>query len=277
MPTPSTLPLRGSDRAIPRLGFGVFLIPADETEWACAHALASGYRHIDTAAAYRNEEGVGAAVRACGLPRDEVFVTTKCWNVDHGYEQAKRACHASLERLDCGAIDLYLIHWPVPTQDRYVDTWRAFIDLAEEGLVRAIGVSNFEPEHLRRLIDETGVVPAANQVELHARYQQPGLRRVHEELGIVTEAWAPLGRGLVLDDPVIGEIAVAHGRTPAQVVIRWHVQLDNVVLTKSVTPARIEENLGVLDFELSPSEMAAIAALDRDQRTGPDPNTFVAD
>jgi 2,5-diketo-D-gluconate reductase A len=276
MPLTATLPLRDSERAIPRLGFGVFLIPPEETAQACARALAAGYRHIDTAANYRNEAGVGEAVRGCGLPRDEVFVTTKCANADHGYEQAKRACQASLERLDIGAIDLYLIHWPVPTVDRYLDTWRAFVELQAEGLVRSIGVSNFMPEQLERLIAQTGVTPSANQVELHARFQQPGLRRVHHELGIVTEAWAPLGRGLVLDDPVVGAIAAEHSRTPAQVVIRWQLQLDNVVLAKSVTPARIAENLDVLDFELSSSEMAAIAALDREQRTGPDPMTFVA-
>jgi diketogulonate reductase-like aldo/keto reductase len=275
MPITSALPLRGSDRAIPRLGFGVYLVPPGATEEACSLALARGYRHIDTAAAYGNEEGVGAAVRGSGLSRDEIFVTTKCANGDHGYDEARRACHASLERLDVGAIDLYLIHWPVPSRDRYVDTWRAFIELQQEGLVRAIGVSNFEPEHIRRLIDETGVTPAANQVELHPLLAQPVLRRVHEELGIVTESWAPLGRGLVFDDPVIVEIAAAHRRTPAQVLIRWQLQLDIVVLTKSVTPARIEENLDVVGFELSPSEMAAIAALDRDGRTGPHPNEFV--
>jgi len=272
----SSLPLRGSDREIPRLGFGVFLVPPEETAQACGRALASGYRHIDTATGYGNEAEVGEAVRASGLARDEVFVTTKCANSDHGYEEAKRACHRSLERLDIGPIDLYLIHWPVPSRDRYVETWQAFTELQAEGLVRSIGVSNFTPEHLERVIAETGVPPAANQVELHARYQQPALRRVHEELGIVTEAWASLGRGLVLDDPVIAAIAGEHSRTPAQVVIRWQMQLDNVVLTKSVTPARIEENLDVMGFELSASEMAAIAALDREQRTGPDPNRFGA-
>jgi 2,5-diketo-D-gluconate reductase A len=271
-----TLPLRGSERGIPRRGFGVFQIPPEETARACEYALASGYRHIDTAVGYANEAEVGEAVRASDLDRGEIFVTTKLANSDHGYEEAKRSCHASLERLDIGAIDLYLIHWPMPARDRYVETWRAFIELQAEGLVRSIGVSNFTPEHLERVIAETGVTPAANQVELHARYQQPALRRVHEELGIVTEAWAPLGRGLVLDDPVIVAIAAEHARTPAQVVIRWQLQLDHVVLTKSVTPERIEENFDVLGFELSASEMAAIAALDRDQRTGPDPNTFFA-
>jgi 2,5-diketo-D-gluconate reductase A len=273
-PSPA-LPLRDGERPIPQLGFGVFLIPPPDTAEACARALAEGYRHIDTATGYANEVAVGEAVRASGLPRDEVFVTTKCPTSGHGYDEARRACHASLEQLDIGAIDLYLIHWPAPTRDRYVDTWRAFIDLQAEGLVRSIGVSNFMPEQLERLIAETGVTPSANQVELHARFQQPGLRRLHDELGIVTEAWAPLGRGLVLDDPVIAAIAAAHERTPAQVVIRWHVQIGNVVLTKSVTPARIAENLDVLGFELGSSEMAAIAALDREHRTGPDPMTFV--
>jgi 2,5-diketo-D-gluconate reductase A len=272
----ATLPLHDSDRPIPVLGFGVFLIPPEATAAACARALAAGYRHIDTATSYANEAAVGEAVRGSGLPREDVFVTTKCPNSSHGHDEARRACHASIERLGIGAIDLYLIHWPVPTADRYVDTWRALIELREEGLVRSIGVSNFMPAHIERLIAETGVTPSANQVELHARLQQPGLRRLHDELGIVTEAWAPLGRTLVLDDPVIASIAAEHARTPAQVVIRWHLQLGNVVLTKTVTPARVAENLDVHGFELSASEMAAVAALDRDQRTGPDPMTFVA-
>ena len=229
---------------------------------------------MDTAAGYRNESEVGEALRASGLPREEVFVTTKCFNTDHGYEEAKRACHESLERLDVGPIDLYLIHWPVPANDRYVDTWRAFIELRDEGLVRSIGVSNFLPAHLERLIAETGETPVVNQVELHPRFPQAALRRVHAELGIVTGAWSPLARGAMLDDPVIAAIASEHSRTPAQVVLRWHRQLGNAVVVKSVTPARIRENLDVLGFELSDEQVEEISALDNATRIGPDPETM---
>jgi diketogulonate reductase-like aldo/keto reductase len=260
---------------IPQLGFGVFQVPPEDTQRVVEEALAAGYRHIDTAAAYRNEGGVGEALRASGIPREELFLTTKCWNDDQGYEQARRACHASLERLELSHLDLYLIHWPVPAHDRYVETWKAFVELQQEGLVRSIGVSNFEAEHLERVIAETGVTPAINQVELHPYFQQAGLRREHERLGILTEAWSPLGQGLELHDPTIGQIAGAHGKTPAQTIIRWHLQLGNVVIPKSATPARIQENIEVLDFELSQQEMEAFAALDAGRRIGPDPNTFV--
>jgi 2,5-diketo-D-gluconate reductase A len=263
------------DEQIPQLGFGVFQVPPKETEVAVAEALSVGYRHIDTAAAYRNEGGVGQALRASGIERDELFVTTKCWNDDQGYEQAKRACRASLERLELSHLDLYLIHWPVPAHDLYVETWKAFVELQSEGLVRSIGVSNFQPEQLERVIAETGVTPAINQVELHPHFQQVGLRREHERLGILTEAWSPLGQGLELDDPVIVEIAQGHGKTPAQTIIRWHLQIGNVVIPKSVTPDRIRENFEVLDFELSDEQLAAIAALDAGTRIGPDPDTFV--
>ena len=269
-----SLPL-GANEQIPQLGFGVFQVPLRETEEVVATALSVGYRHIDTAAAYRNEAPVGQAVRASGIDRDELFVTTKCWNDDHGYEQAKRACKASLERLELSHVDLYLIHWPVPAHDRYVETWKAFIELQAEGLVRSIGVSNFQPEHLERVIAETGVTPAINQVELHPHFQQVGLRREHERLGILTEAWSPLGQGLELEDPTIAEIAEAHSKTPAQTIIRWHLQLGNVVIPKSATPARIQENFEVLDFDLSDGEMEAIDALDAGTRLGPDPDTFV--
>ena len=263
------------DEQVPQLGFGVFQVPPKDTEVAVAEALSAGYRHIDTAAAYRNEGGVGQALRASGIDRGELFVTTKCWNDDQGYDQAKRACRASLERLELSHLDLYLIHWPVPAHDRYVETWKAFVELQQEGLVRSIGVSNFEPEHLERLIAETGITPAINQVELHPYFQQVGLRREHERLGILTEAWSPLGQGLEFDDPAIVEIAQAHGKTPAQTIIRWHLQLGNVVIPKSVTPERIRENFEVLDFELSGEQMDAIAALDAGTRIGPDPETFV--
>jgi 2,5-diketo-D-gluconate reductase A len=268
------LPLGGGEE-IPQLGFGVFQVPPEDTAEVAMRALATGYRHIDTAAAYQNEAGVGQAIRAAGLDREEVFVTTKCFNDDQGYEEAKHALRNSLDQLEMTHVDLYLIHWPVPAHDRYVETWKAFIDMQNEGLARNIGVSNFQPAHLERLIDETGVTPAVNQVELHPRLQQPGLRREHADRGIVTEAWSPLAQGEVLDDPAIVEIAEAHGKTPGQVVIRWHLQLGNVVIPKSVTPERIDENFDVFGFELSGDEMAQIEELDAGERTGPDPDTFV--
>jgi 2,5-diketo-D-gluconate reductase A len=265
--------LRGVE--IPQLGFGVFKVPPEDTYEVVARALRVGYRHIDTAAAYGNEAAVGRAVRASGLGRSEVFITTKCFNDDHGYQEARRAFRSSLERLECDYVDLYLIHWPVPVRDRYVDTWKAFIALQEERLIRAIGVSNFQPAHLERLVKETGVTPSINQVELHPYLQQAALRAVHGELGIVTEAWSPLARGRALEDPAVLEIAGAHSRTPGQIVIRWHLQLGNVVIPKSVTPERIAQNFNVFDFQLSDAEMASIAALDADGRIGPDPDTFV--
>ena len=266
----------GAAVQIPQLGFGVFQVPSDETAEAVARALDAGYRHIDTAAAYRNERGVGDAVRASGLAREDVFVTTKCWNEQQGYEASRAAFDASERRLDIGPVDLYLIHWPVPSRDLYVDTWRTFAELQDEGRVRAIGVSNFQPAHLRRVVEETGRTPAINQVELHPYFQQAELRRVHAELGIVTESWSPLAQGAVLDDPAIVEIAAAHGKTPGQVVIRWHLQLGCVVIPKSVTPSRISENFDVLDFELSGAEMEAIEDLDAGRRIGPDPDLFVS-
>jgi 2,5-diketo-D-gluconate reductase A len=276
-PTDTTvpnIPLAGSEE-IPQLGFGVFQIPPEETVEATLRAFQTGYRHIDTAAAYQNEAEVGQAFRAADLPRDDVFITTKCFNDDHGYNQAKDAFKASLGRLDLDYVDLYLIHWPVPSQDLYVETWKAFVDLQKDGYVRSIGVSNFQAEHLRRIVDETGVTPAVNQIELHPRFQQDGLRREHADRGIVTEAWSPLAQGAVLDDPTITEIADAHGKTTGQTVLRWHIQLGNVVFPKSVTPERIEENFDVFDFHLTGDEMDSIQALDAGDRIGPDPDTFV--
>ena len=260
--------------AIPQLGFGVFQVPPQDTAEIVARAFETGYRHIDTAAAYGNEAGVGQAVRASGLRRDEVFVTTKCWNHDQGYEQAKHALRASLDRLEMDFVDLYLIHWPAPSRDLYVETWKAFIELQAEGLVRSIGVSNFEPPHLERIAAETGVVPVVNQVELHPGFQQVGLRREHEDRGIVTEAWSPLAQGEVLDDPVLTALADKHGRSPGQIVIRWHLQLGNVVIPKSATPERIEENFDVFGFHLSDADMEQIARLDAGERIGPDPGAF---
>jgi 2,5-diketo-D-gluconate reductase A len=259
---------------MPQLGFGVFQVPAEETAEAVGHALETGYRSIDTAAAYGNEEGVRDAVRASGLDRGEVFITTKLFNDAHGRDRGRRAFQESLQKLGNDYVDLYLIHWPVPSKDLYLETWELLCALREEGSLRSIGVSNFQIEHLERIIDATGVVPAVNQIELHPRLQQSELRRFHSEHAILTEAWSPLGKGHVLGDPVIEDIASAHDRTPAQVVLRWHIQLGNVVIPKSATPSRIEENFHVFDFELSAEEMDRLGELDRGERTGPDPDTF---
>ncbi|MFI2736770.1 aldo/keto reductase [Streptomyces sp. NPDC018711] len=257
---------------IPQLGFGVFQVPDDETTAAVSAALEAGYRSIDTAAIYGNEAGVGRALAASGLPREELFVTTKLWNADQGYDAALRAFDAGLAKLALDYVDLYLIHWPTPARDLYRDSWRALERLAEEGRIRAAGVSNFQPEHLRRLMDGAALTPAVNQIELHPALQQSELRAFHGEHGIATEAWSPLAQGAVLDDPAIVAIAAAHGKSPAQVVIRWHLQLGNVVIPKSVTPARIRANFDVFDFVLSDEEMAAIGGLDRGLRTGPHPD-----
>ncbi|WP_055695867.1 aldo/keto reductase [Streptomyces prasinopilosus] len=260
---------------MPQLGFGVWQVPDAEAETAVAAALEAGYRSIDTAAAYGNEEGTGRAVAASGVPREDLFITTKLWNDDQGYDAALRGFDASLAKLGLDYVDLYLIHWPTPERDRYVDTYRAFEKLYAEGRVRAIGVSNFLPEHLDRLTGETSVVPAVNQIELHPHLQQSAAREYHAERGIATEAWSPLGQGKgLLEVPAIVAIARKHGRTPAQVVLRWHLQLGNVVIPKSVTPSRIEENIDVFGFSLDAEDLAAISALDEDRRLGPDPATL---
>jgi diketogulonate reductase-like aldo/keto reductase len=258
--------------SIPQLGFGVFKVPQDETAEAVRHALAAGYRSIDTAALYRNEAGVGAALAESGIPREELFVTTKLWNSDQGYDSALRAFDASLGRLGLDYVDLYLIHWPAPARDRYVESWSALEKLLADGRTRAIGVSNFQPAHLRRLLDGSDVVPAVNQIELHPYLPQRELRAFHAEHGIVTEAWSPLARGALLDDPAVTAVAERHGRTPAQVILRWHVQLGNVVIPKSVTPMRIRENAAIFDFALTAEDLAAIDALHNDARVGPHPD-----
>ncbi|MFI6450245.1 aldo/keto reductase [Streptosporangium amethystogenes] len=260
--------------SMPRLGFGVYQVPPPETAQVVSAALEAGYRSIDTAKLYGNERGVGEALAASGLPRDEVFVTTKLWNGDHGYDAALAAFDASMERLGLEQLDLYLIHWPTPARDLYVETWKALEKLYADGRVRAIGVSNFQPAHLTRLIEESDIVPAVNQVELHPALQQVELREFHARHGIVTEAWSPLAQGAVLVDPVIVDIAEKYGKTPAQVVLRWHLDLDNVVIPKSVTPSRIRENLDVFDFALTAEDIAEIAKLDAGTRIGPDPDTF---
>ncbi len=261
---------------IPQLGFGVFQIPPEDTQEVVEEALAAGYQHIDTAAAYGNEAGVGAAIAATGIAREDVFVTTKLWNSEQGYDSTLRAFEQSLERLGMDRVDLYLIHWPAPKADRYLDTWQAFERIQEEGLSRSIGVSNFRIEDLRRLRREADYMPSINQIELHPRLQQAELRAWHAEHAIATEAWSPLAQAALLSDPTIEAIAAHHERTPAQAILRWHLQLGNVVIPKSATPERIRENIELFDFELSEDDMGRIARLDAGERIGPDPSTFSA-
>ena len=273
MATVPTLALN-NDVVIPQLGFGVWQVPSEGTAKAVRTALDSGYRSIDTAAAYRNEAGVGEAIRSSGLPRQDLFVTTKLRNSDQGYDPALRAFDASLSELGLDYVDLYLIHWPLPKRDNYVDTWRALEKLHADGRVRAVGVSNFQVPHLRRLLDETEIVPAVNQVELHPNLQQAALREFHAEHGIVTEAWSPLAQGALLSEVIVTSLAAKYGKSPAQIVLRWHLQLGNVVIPKSVTPSRIAENIDVFDFELADDDMTVISELDMGTRVGPDPDTF---
>jgi 2,5-diketo-D-gluconate reductase A len=259
---------------MPQLGFGVFLIPAEETQERVEEALGVGYRHVDTAAAYGNEAEVGAAIAATGVRREDVFVTTKLWNSEQGYDATLRAFEASLERLGTGNVDLYLIHWPLPERNLFLDTWRAFERIKEEGGARSIGVSNFRIEDLQRLQSEAERLPTLNQVELHPRFQQAELRAWHADHGIATEAWAPLAQGDLLEDGTIETVAAHHDRTPAQVILRWHLQVGNVVIPKSSNPERIRQNFEVFDFELSEDDVAAIARLDTGERIGPDPGSF---
>jgi len=260
--------------SIPQVGLGVWRTPNDTAVTAVQAALSAGYRHVDTAAVYENEDGVGEGIRASGIARSEIFLTTKLWNADQGYDSTLKAFDASLKRLGTDYVDLYLIHWPAPKRDQYVDTWKAFIQLQKEGRARSIGVSNFQPEHLQRLIDETGVTPVINQIELHPDFPQKENRAYHEKHRIVTESWSPLGQGTLLENPVVAKVAAKHGRTPAQVIIRWHIDNGLVVIPKSVTPSRIEENFKVFDFRLDAEDMAAFAGLEKDgKRIGPDPMT----
>ncbi|QTI87712.1 aldo/keto reductase [Streptomyces sp. AgN23] len=259
---------------IPQLGFGVFQVEDAQTTDVVLSAIEAGYRSIDTAAIYGNEAGVGRALATSGVPREELFLTTKLWNADQGYDSTLAAFEASVAKLGTDYVDLYLIHWPTPARDLYLDTWRALEKLLADGRTRAIGVSNFQPAHLRRLLDHSGVVPVINQVELHPYLQQGQLRDFHAQHKIATEAWSPLAQGALLQDPALAAIAQRHGKTPAQVVLRWHLQLGNVVIPKSVTPARIRENIDVFDFTLTPEDVEAINALDRGRRTGPDPDTL---
>ncbi|MFE7628035.1 aldo/keto reductase [Streptomyces sp. ATexAB-D23] len=262
---------------MPQLGFGVWQVPDDEATKAVTTAIESGYRSIDTAAIYQNETGTGKAIAASGVARDELFVTTKVWNTEQGYDSTLRAFDASLDKLGLDHVDLYLIHWPVPAKDAYIDTYRALEKIYADGRAKAIGVSNFLPEHLERLLGETSVVPVLNQIELHPQLQQAESRALHAEHGIATEAWSPLGSGKgLLEVPTVLAVARKHGRTPAQAVIRWHLQTGNVVIPKSVTPSRIAENIDVFDFELDADDLAAFAALDEGKRLGPNPGEFNA-
>jgi 2,5-diketo-D-gluconate reductase A len=260
--------------SIPQVGLGVWQTPNDTAVTAVKAALDAGYRHVDTAAAYHNEQGVGEGMRASGLDRQDIFLTTKLWNDDQGFDSTLRAFEKSLKALGTDYLDLYLIHWPSPHRGKYRDTWKALVRLKEEGRIRSIGVSNFNAEHLAAIIDDTGVTPAINQVELHPDFQQKALRATHEKLGIVTQSWSPLGQGHLLANPVIADLAGKLGRTPAQVIVRWHIQNGLVVIPKSVTPSRIVENFQVFDFELDGAAMAALDVLDSaGARIGPEPAT----
>lgn len=259
--------------AIPQVGFGVFKIPDEEVTAAVSAALSLGYRHIDTASVYGNEKGTGAAIKASGIAREELFVTTKLARTEMGRDNTFREFDASLERLGLDYVDLYLIHWPVPSQDLYVETWQALLEIRQSGRARSVGVSNFQIPHLERLAAETGELPVINQIELHPFLPQAELRAFHKEHGIVTQAWSPLAKGGEhLNDRVLVEVAEKHGRTPAQVLLRWHIQLGNVVIPKSVSPSRMALNLAIFDFELSPEDFSLLATLNSGLRTGPNPD-----
>jgi 2,5-diketo-D-gluconate reductase A len=265
-------------RAIPQLGFGVFQVPPQQTQATVERAFEVGYRHIDTAQMYGNEAEVGAAVTAAGIPRDELWITTKLNNGFHRPEDARRSFAESLDRLGLDQVDLFLIHWPLPTRydGDFVSTWETLVELREDGRARSIGVSNFEPDHLDRIVDATGVVPAVNQIEVHPFFGNEAARAAGARYGIVTEAWAPIAKGKVSDNATIGDIASRLGRTPAQVALRWHVQRGDVVFPKSMRPERMAENFAIFDFELDEDDVATISGLDRGEvgRTGPNPNTF---
>jgi diketogulonate reductase-like aldo/keto reductase len=277
MPTPSDVPLvtLNNGVAIPQLGFGTWQVPEEDTQQIVEHAIATGYRHIDTAAAYGNEQQVGAAVNASDVPRDELFVTTKLWNANHGRDRTLKAFDESMEKLGLDVLDLYLIHWPLPDHDDYVETWKALEEILESGRTRAIGVSNFQIAHLEKLAAEADVVPAVNQIELHPLLTQVELKDFHAAKGIHTEAWSPLAQGGdLLKDEQIEAIADRVGKTPAQVILRWQLQEGNIIFPKSVTASRVEENFDVFDVELTPEDLATITALNKDERQGPDPDTF---
>ena len=257
----------------PQLGFGVFQIPDPETADAVSAALAAGYRSLDTAAIYKNEAGVRQGIERSGIARGDIFLTTKLWNSEQGFDSTLRAFDASLKLLGTDYVDMYLIHWPTPKHDRYVDTWKAFIRLRDEGRIRSIGVSNFQPDHLDRIVKETGVVPVVNQIELHPDFAQNDVVAANAKLKIITESWSPLGQGSdLLKNDTLVTLGEKYGKTPAQVVLRWHVQLGHMVIPKSVTPERIKANIEIFDFELTADDMKAIAALDAGKRMGPNPD-----
>lgn len=259
-------------KSIPQVGLGVWQTPNETAVTAVKVALENGYRHVDTAAVYGNEDGVGEGIRASGVARRDIFLTTKLWNDDQGFDTALRAFEQSLKRLGTDYVDLYLIHWPSPQRGKYRESWKALARLHEEGRARSIGVSNFAAEHLEAIIGDTGVTPVLNQIELHPDFQQKPLRAVHDRLGIRTQSWSPLGQGQLLANPVIGDVAKALGKSPAQVIVRWHIQHGLIVIPKSVTPSRIVENFKVFDFELDAGAMQALDALDdAGARIGPDP------
>jgi 2,5-diketo-D-gluconate reductase A len=274
MPTIPTIRLNDGN-AMPQLGFGVWRVSNEDARSAVAGAIEAGYRSIDTASIYGNEEGVGEAIRSTPITREELFITTKVWNDRQGYDSTLRAFEESLARLRLEHVDLYLIHWPMAGSEAYRDTWRALIKLQQDGRAKSIGVSNFMVPHLQRVIDETGVTPAVNQIELHPRFQQKELSAFHNANGIVTECWGPLGQGTILADETFATIGRKYGKTPAQVILRWHLDNGFVVIPKSVTPSRIRENIDVFDFKLDADDVRAIEALDSTSgRVGPDPAVF---
>lgn len=274
MPTIPTIRLNDG-HSMPQLGFGVWQVANHEARTIVGAAIEAGYRSIDTAAIYANEEGVGEAIRGSSVPREELFITTKIWNNEHGYDRALQAFDRSLARLKLDFVDLYLIHWPVARSEAYLDAWRALIKLKEDGRAKSIGVSNFNIPHLMRLIDEMGVVPAVNQIELHPRFQQRELRAFHAKQEIATESWSPLGQGTLLSDETIAAIGRKHGKTPAQIILRWHLDNGLIAIPKSGTPSRIRENIDIFDFNLDAEDMSIIESLDdRAGRVGPDPEFF---
>ncbi|RJE79294.1 aldo/keto reductase [Paracoccus sp. JM45] len=259
---------------MPQLGTGIWQIADEDTPKVIEQALKTGYRLIDGAAAYKNERGMGEGIRNSGVPRDQIFVTSKLWNDSHGHDNVMRAFDETMARTGLEKLDLYLMHWPLPKLDKYVETWKAMIKLRDEGRVTSIGVANFHEDHLRRLIDETGVAPAVNQIELHPSLPQVELREVNKTLGIATQSWTPLGRGDSFDNPQVKDIADRLGRSPAQVILRWHIQHGLSVIPKSEHPDRLMQNFDILTFELTPADMKALDALGRDHRTGPNPDDF---
>ena len=259
---------------IPQLGFGVYQVPDDQTAQVVLDALKAGYRSIDTAAVYGNEAGVGEAIAKSDIPREELFITSKVWNDDQGYESTLKAFEESLSKLGLDYLDMYLIHWPTSQRELRLETWKALEELYKQGKIRAIGVSNFQPNHLVDLINQSEVTPAVNQVEVHPAMQNVDVIAADREYGVATEAWSPLAKGEVLGEKPILDIAERHDKSAAQVVIRWHLQEGRIVIPKSVTPSRISENIDVFDFELSPEEMKAIDGLERGYRTGPHPDQF---